>query len=97
MRLGRNKAAFADWNRAIAHDPDDPNRFLGRATAAVRLGKIDLAAADLERAADLASDRPEILTKVATAYLLLLPQRPDHAERVGTLAKQAWNAIRQVR
>ena len=37
MALGRDEAALGDWSLALDADPEDPEAYLGRAKALIRL------------------------------------------------------------
>src|SRR5439155_9229208 len=51
MALGRDEAAVRDWSLALDDDPEDPEAYLGRARARIRLRLHDRALVDLEQAA----------------------------------------------
>ena len=53
MALGRDEAAVRDWSLALDEDPEDPEAYLGRRQALIRLRLHDRALVDLEQAADL--------------------------------------------
>ncbi|MDB5352246.1 MAG: serine/threonine protein kinase [Planctomycetota bacterium] len=88
-RLGLGRAALSDWNRLAQHDPSDPTAFLGRARAFACLGQWEQVLADLEHAADLAGDRPDVLAAIALTYTRCLPAHPERIGRIVGLARLA--------
>ena len=72
MALGRNEAAVHDWSLALEDDAEDPEAYLGRATALIRLNRADRALVDLDQAADWAADSPVLLARITTAYAVCL-------------------------
>jgi serine/threonine protein kinase/tetratricopeptide (TPR) repeat protein len=92
MALGRDDAAVRDWSLALDDDPEDPEAYLGRATALIRLRRHDRALVDLEQAADWAADNPRLLPRITAAYAVCLISRPDRFPRWVRLARRAWSA-----
>jgi len=92
MALGRDEAAVRDWSLALDADPEDPEAYLGRARALIRLRRPDRALVDLEQAADWASDNPILLPRITAAYALCLGSRPDRFPRWLRLARRSWSA-----
>jgi len=92
MALGRDEAAVRDWSLALDDDPEDPEAYLGRARALIRLGRHDRALVDLEQAADWAADNPMLLPRITAAYAPCLGARPDRFPRWLRLARHAWSA-----
>jgi tetratricopeptide (TPR) repeat protein len=92
MALGQPDAAVRDWTLALKDDRDDPQLYLGRARAFLRLGLVNRALADLEQAADWASDNPRLLTEIALAHAACLGARPDELARWFTHAGRACSA-----
>ena len=90
MALGDPLGASRDWRQAIAHDPDDPRSYLGRARAEADLGHWDAALADLEQAAGWTDGRPGLGLRIALAYARCLPQRPQHLRRLTSLLRRVW-------
>jgi serine/threonine protein kinase/predicted Zn-dependent protease len=91
MALGRSAEAVREWAAALEADPEDPEAYLGRARAMLRLGFWDRALADLGQAADWASDNPEVLTRITIAYGYCLSARPDRLSRWLGLLKRTWS------
>jgi tetratricopeptide (TPR) repeat protein len=92
MALGRHEEAVRDWSLALDADPQDPEAYLGRARALLRLNRTDRALVDLEQAADWAAHHPILLPRIAAAYVLCLRSRPDRFPRWLRLARRAWSA-----
>ncbi|HMB08304.1 MAG TPA: serine/threonine-protein kinase [Isosphaeraceae bacterium] len=92
LALGDAEGAVRDWSLALAHDPDDPRAYLGRARAFLRLRQWDQALADLEQAAGWADARPGLLFEIALANARCLPEHPQRLPRVVALARRAWSA-----
>jgi serine/threonine protein kinase/Tfp pilus assembly protein PilF len=92
MALGRDEAAVRDWSLALDDDPEDPEAYLGRATALIRLRRPDRALVDLEQASDWAADNPRLLPQISAAYAVCLWSRPDRFPRWLRLARRAWSA-----
>jgi tetratricopeptide (TPR) repeat protein len=90
--LGRNEAARQDWSLALDYDPEDPQAYLGRAWALIRLGRPNRALVDLEQAAAWAGDHPRLLPRITAAYALCLGARPDRLPRWLGLAHRAWSS-----
>jgi tetratricopeptide (TPR) repeat protein len=67
-RAGLLTRAARDWTQHIATDPDDIAGFLGRARVMLRRGLSDHALADLESAAGLAANRPDLIGRVVLGY-----------------------------
>ena len=93
MALDRNKAAVEEWSRAVAHDPEDPRAYLGRARTYFRLGQVEHAMADLERAAGWAGERAELLAPITLAYAACLAERPGRLPRVLALGRRTCAAF----
>ena len=93
MSLNRDQAALQEWSRALAHDPEEPRSFLGRARSFSRLGQVEPAMADLERAASWAGERAELLAPITLAYAACLPERPGRFPRVLALGRRTWAAF----
>jgi tetratricopeptide (TPR) repeat protein len=87
MGLGQTKQAIESWSRALEADPDDPRPYLDRARAFRSLHAWDQALADLERAAELANRRPEIMGRTILEYTACLVGRPDRIYRIKTLLR----------
>jgi eukaryotic-like serine/threonine-protein kinase len=92
LALGDAKGAVRDWSLALAHDPDDPHAYLGRARAFLRLRQWDQALADLEQAAGWADAQPGLLFEIALTNTRCLPEHPQRLPRVVALARRAWSA-----
>jgi tetratricopeptide (TPR) repeat protein len=92
LALGNVEAAVRDWNLALAHDQEDPDAFLGRARAFLRLGWWDHARADLEQAAAWTDDWPRLGLPIVLGYARCLLARPEQFPRVLTLAARAWSS-----
>jgi hypothetical protein len=90
MALGRDEAAIRDWSLALDDDPEDPGAYLGRARARIRLGLQHRALADLEQAADWATDHPMLLPRITAAYALCLGSQPDRFPRWVRLFRRTW-------
>ena len=93
MALGRNRAALEDWSRALAYDPEDPRAYLGRARTFSRLGQVEHAMADLERAAGWAGERAELLAPITLAYAACLAERPGRLPRVLALGRRTCDRL----
>jgi serine/threonine protein kinase/regulator of sirC expression with transglutaminase-like and TPR domain len=87
--LKRPVAALEEWKLALRHDRENPRYFLARARTLIALAEWDSAIADLEAAASWASDRPDLLDEIVTAFRVCLPERPDRKERVQQLEKRS--------
>ncbi len=70
--------------------PRTPVPISAAARVALRLHRYDHALADLEQAADWASDHPGLVARITLTYAACLPQRPGRISRVLTLARRAW-------
>jgi serine/threonine protein kinase/Tfp pilus assembly protein PilF len=90
--IGQDEAAVREWSLALETDPEDPEAYLGRARALMRLRRTDRALVDLEQAADWAADTPILLPRITTAYAICLGSRPDRFPRWLRLARRAWSA-----
>jgi len=86
VALGRVDAAVLEWSLALRRDPELPEAYLGRANAQMRLGRWDLALADLEQAASWAHADPRIELGIVMAYFRCLGNRPDRRQRWLALA-----------
>jgi eukaryotic-like serine/threonine-protein kinase len=95
LAMGDSQGAVRDWTTALAHDPDDPRAYLGRAEAYMAHRQWDQALADLEQAAGWSDGRPGLTLQIARAYARCLPQRPHQFSRFLSLARRAWSAPRQ--
>ena len=87
-QLGESRAAVEAWTVALRHDPDDPRLLVGRARTFLSLHLVDPALADLESAAELAGDRPDLLGDLISAYRACLADRPDRRARVAELERR---------
>ncbi len=92
MALGQDEAAVREWSLAVENDPEDPQAYLGRATALLRRGLRDQALVDLEQAADGAANRPALLARIAVTYASCLGSSPERLPRAFALARRAWSA-----
>jgi serine/threonine protein kinase/tetratricopeptide (TPR) repeat protein len=92
LALGDAEGAVRDGSLALAHDPDDPRAYLGRARAFLRLRQWDQALADLEQAVGWTDNEPRLLVAIALAYARCLPAHPEQLSRVVALLRQAWTA-----
>ncbi len=88
-RLGRDAEAVFDWTKYLASAPDDPEAYLGRATARIKMRQSDEAPADLELALNWAGEDPLLLARIAFAYSLAATSRPDRIDRVRAVAQKA--------
>ena len=68
-------------------------RILGRARTLSRLGQVEHAMADLERAAGWAGERAELLAPITLAYAACLAERPGRLPRVLALGRRTWAAF----
>jgi tetratricopeptide (TPR) repeat protein len=97
VSLGHVEAALKEWSVALRRDPELPEAYLGRAKAEMRLGRWDLALADLEQAAAWAHSDPKIELAIAAAYFQCLNSRPDRLPRWLNLVKRSgrdvWRAL----
>jgi eukaryotic-like serine/threonine-protein kinase len=91
MALGRNDEAVREWTMALNDDPEDPQAFLGRARAMLRLGLYDRALVDLGQAVDWASDNPTLLARITITYAHCLGSRPDRLPRWLALVRKTWS------
>jgi serine/threonine protein kinase/tetratricopeptide (TPR) repeat protein len=91
MALGRDEDAVRDWSLALDDDPENPEAYLGRARARIRLRFPDRALVDLEQAAVWAGDNPTLLPRITATYALCLGSRPDRFSRWLILARRAWS------
>ncbi|WP_165226622.1 serine/threonine-protein kinase [Aquisphaera insulae] len=94
-RLARLEESDRAWSEAVDEDPEDPRTYLGRAAARLELGRVDEAAADLDRAADWAGDHPTLLAEVVRDYARCVLRRPERRSRLMVLARRvvaAWRA-----
>ena len=87
-------AALQEWSLALRRDPEMPQAYLGRARLAIRLGRWDLALADLEQAASWAQSDPPTELAIAAAYLECLPSHLDRLPRWLALAARTIRDIR---
>jgi tetratricopeptide (TPR) repeat protein len=92
MALGRYEEAVEEWTRALAEDPDDPQAYLGRALALLRLRQHVRAMVDLDQAAEWAADNADLQTRITLAYAACLPGHPERFSRWLALARHAWSA-----
>jgi tetratricopeptide (TPR) repeat protein len=86
MALDRPEEAVEAWSDVLANDPEDAAAYLGRARSLRRLGHWENALADLERAAERATDGSTLFARATLDYLACLPARPDRLPRVVSLA-----------
>ncbi|MFI5458840.1 MAG: protein kinase [Isosphaerales bacterium] len=97
VALGFADAAVLEWSLALRRDPELPEAYLGRAGAQMRLGRWDLALADLEQAASWAHADPRIELGIVAAYYRCLSSRPDRRQRWHALAHRTacdvWGAL----
>jgi serine/threonine protein kinase/Tfp pilus assembly protein PilF len=95
--LGQFENALNEWSLALRRDPELPEAFLGRALVHMRLGRWEMALADLEQAAAWAHSDPRIELLIAAAYWQCVRNRPDRFPRWLSLAKRtakdAWNGL----
>jgi serine/threonine protein kinase/Tfp pilus assembly protein PilF len=94
LALGDTRGALRDWTLALAHDPEQPRAFVGRALAYLRLHQWDQALSDLEHASDWAVDQPGLSTRIALISTRWIPGRPDQLPRVAALVRRAVLAVR---
>lgn len=94
LASGDARGSILDWTNALNRDPDDPTAYLGRAEAFLQLGQWDQALADLEQAAGWTEGRPGLVFRIARAYALCLPYRPQQTPRLIGLLRRAWKAAR---
>ena len=92
MALGQDEAAVREWSLAVENDPEDPQAYLGRATALLRQGLRDQAYVNLEQAADGAANRPALLARIAVTYASCLGSSHERLPRAFALARRAWSA-----
>jgi tetratricopeptide (TPR) repeat protein len=96
LALGRDEAALREWTATLEYDPEDPEAYLGRATARVRIGLYDGALLDLGQAVDWAGDNASLLARIAITYAGCLGARPDQFPRWFALLRQTsstWLAL----
>jgi tetratricopeptide (TPR) repeat protein len=93
LALGDAEQAAYDWTLALKHDPENPRAFLGRARAFLRLGRWDLARADLEQAAAWTEDWSGLGPPIVQEYARCLPARPGQLPRVLALARRTLAAM----
>ncbi len=91
MALGQDEAAVRDWSLALDEDSENPEAYLGRARAFIRLRLHDRALVDLEQAVVWAADHPRLLPRITAAYALCLGSRPDRFPRWLGLVRRAWS------
>jgi hypothetical protein len=92
MALGQDEDAVREWSLAVEHDREDPEGYLGRASALLRQGLRDPALVDLGEAADWAAHRPELLVRIALTYGRCVAWSPERLPRFTALFRQAWYA-----
>jgi Tfp pilus assembly protein PilF len=92
MALGQDEEATREWSNALKDDPENPEAYLGRARAHVRLRQIDRALVDLEQAADWAAGNPGLSIRITFVYASCLGSRPDRLARWRSLAQRALSA-----
>ncbi len=90
MALGRFSEAARGWTEALSYDPEDPEAYLGRARAFLRLGRRDQARADLEQAADWAVGRPGLGLRIVLEAAGSLAAGPADLPRVAALARRVF-------
>jgi Tfp pilus assembly protein PilF len=90
MALGNYEMAVRDWSLALDDDGEDPEAYLGRATALIRLNRADRALVDLDQAVDWASESPLLLARITARYAVCLSARPDRLPRWLRLARRTW-------
>ncbi|MFO0909338.1 MAG: protein kinase [Isosphaeraceae bacterium] len=73
---GDARGAANDWTESLAHDPEDPVAYLGRAEAFTRLGQWESSLADLEHAAGWADGRIGLRLRIALGYARCLASSP---------------------
>ncbi len=93
LAIGDNSGSLREWSLALRRDPELPQAYLGRARLAIRLGRWDLALADLEQAAAWAQSDPPTELAIAAAYLRCLPAYPDRLPRWLALAARTIRDI----
>jgi eukaryotic-like serine/threonine-protein kinase len=97
VAIGKYNEAIVEWSIALRRDPELPEAFLGRARTYIRLGRTDLALADLEQAASWAHSDPRIEVAIVAAYLRCLGERPDRLPRflhlAGRAASDVWRSL----
>jgi serine/threonine protein kinase len=86
-RAGQPVRALDHYGDAIALAPDDIEAYLSRARALRRLGQPEAALADLDTAAGLIRDRGGPWVRLALAYLVTAPQRPEAWPRLAALLR----------
>jgi serine/threonine protein kinase/predicted Zn-dependent protease len=90
LALGEGRLAVEALNRGAQLDPEDPEVYLDRGNALLKLRQPDLAIVDLERAVEWSGDRTDLLLRITRAYSGCLQSRPDRTSRVLQLA---WRAV----
>ena len=85
--------AVRDWSLALEDDAEDPEAYLGRAAALIRLNRADRALVDLDQAVDWASESPVLLARITATYAVCLTARPDRLPRWLRLARRTWSAL----
>jgi serine/threonine protein kinase/regulator of sirC expression with transglutaminase-like and TPR domain len=90
--LGRNEEAVREWTAALEDDAEDPEAYLGRAIALLRLGLHDQALVDLGSAGDWASDNPHLLSRITFNYASCLGSHPERFRRWFSLLQRTWSA-----
>lgn len=93
MALDEGRRAIDAFSRGYELDPEDPEVYLGRGLALLRLRQPDMAIVDLERAVEWSGDRTDLLLRITKAYSGCLQSRPDRTSRVLRLA---WRAVGSV-
>jgi serine/threonine protein kinase/lipoprotein NlpI len=97
LAIGRIVEAANDWSRALIHDPEVPEAYLGRARAEMMLGQWQLAISDLELAASWAHADPRIELEITLAYFNCLRYHPTSTRRWLALAKRTagdlWRSL----
>ena len=92
MAVGKYDAAVRDWSLALDEDAEDPEAYLGRATALIKLDRADRALVDLDQAADWAAGSPILLARITARYAVCLGARPDRLSRWLRLVRRTWSA-----
>ncbi len=93
LSLGEGRRAIDAYTRGYELDPEDPEVYLGRGSALLKLHQPDMAIVDLERAVEWSGDQPDLLLRITKAYSACLQCRPDRTSRVLQIA---WRAVGSV-
>lgn len=97
IRLARWNEALADLSRALAFDPFHPDWRVDRALIWKRLGRVDLAIADLYMASVESRENPLLSTRLAMAQTIVTSNEPnnetDYADVLKQMVRASWPEV----